>query len=200
MWDATGRGAVVVLLKFIARPAGSSPRLRGRGYDRDEPAGRGTERTRVSSTTENMPCHWSWIEIAAASRRANRSGDSAEKRHRITPEPAGSPTAKSQLTEVLVERQNQPLLRCRLRQDLPVVRTGACHSNPDNIVARRLERGDRDSWNVLVGEESHGSDGERKDPFGLENFGRIVQTGYDVVVRQIGIILQDLLLRPALAE
>src|SRR5664280_3689266 len=48
MWSATGRGAIVVLLKFIARPAGSSPRLRGRGYDRDEPAGRGTERTRVS--------------------------------------------------------------------------------------------------------------------------------------------------------
>ena len=147
-----------------------------------------------------MPCHWSWIEIAATSRRANRSGDSAEKRHRINPGAGREPTAKSQLTEVLVERQNQPLLRCRLRQDLAVVRAGTCHSNPDNIVARRLERGDRDSWNVLVGEESHGSDGERKDPLGFENFGRIVQTGYDVVVRQVGIILQDLKLRPALAE
>src|SRR5664280_1245444 len=41
MCTASAWRAVVVLLKFIARPAGSSPRLRGRGYDRDEPAGRG---------------------------------------------------------------------------------------------------------------------------------------------------------------
>ncbi len=76
-------------------PGATTCRLRRRGnkrgYDGGEPAGRGIERTRVSSITENMPCHWSWIETAATSRCANRSGESAAKRHRITPQLAGSP-------------------------------------------------------------------------------------------------------------
>ena len=93
------------------------------------------------------------------------------------------------------------MLGDRPREDVVVIGTRHDLADPLQIkpgAAGFVDRLDRD---VLVGEESgHDSHGQGIDPLLFQNRGRVMERGLDVVGRQLGVALEDLLVAPALGQ
>ena len=112
----------------------------------------------------------------------------------------GEPGAEREFTEILVERHEHSIFHLRASKDLGIFGAGIILPDPCHVMAGVTELDDRDSREVLVRQETHGSGGERVNPLRAEDLGRVAKARRDVLALEARVVLEDLGLRPALRQ
>jgi hypothetical protein len=110
------------------------------------------------------------------------------------------PEAKRQFAEILVECQNQAILSLCPRQNRLIIVARHVDSRPDYVVPVLPQCLDGDAWKVLVRQELHALLRREVHTLGFQDFARIVQTSRDILMRQARVIVQKLMLGPAIGK
>ncbi len=75
-----------------------------------------------------------------------------------------------------------------------------CCPHPHDVMALVLQRLHCSAGKILVDQQPHGSDPQRINFLGLKRFSRVAQAGLYVLSGQTRVVVQNVLLRPALGE
>jgi putative ABC transport system permease protein len=111
--------------------------------------------------------------------------------------------SKRQLAEVLVERDDDPLLLLSASQNFHVLSAGRLLVHPHGIVPLSPQGGDRGAGHVLVREEPSAHELPRRkriDLLGLHHSAGVLQAGVNVRRGQRRVASEDICFRPSLGQ
>lgn len=114
----------------------------------------------------------------------------------------GQRRVEGQFSKVLIERDDKTIFSLCASQYFPIANAGALFPDPGDVVSMSPKKVHGVSGEVFIGEDSHGSgrENERIDFLCAQHRAGVAQARLDVIVRQAGIVPQNLRFRPVPGE